>query len=88
MKLYLKRTQLQTFKKKNTDHRGTPEFPGRTATLDPVEGEVCSYHSDQLSQCKAQSSAYCFRQQCTSSMRKRNKGLLNAIICDDLSAYE
>lgn len=25
----------------STDHRGTPEFPGRTATLEPAEGEVC-----------------------------------------------
>ncbi|XP_048438995.1 gamma-glutamylcyclotransferase 2-3 isoform X2 [Pyrus x bretschneideri] len=24
-----------------TDHRGTPEYAGRTVTLEPAEGEVC-----------------------------------------------
>ncbi|KAI3984122.1 hypothetical protein MKX01_035249 [Papaver californicum] len=25
----------------STDHRGTPEYPGRTVTTEPLHGDVC-----------------------------------------------
>ena len=33
----------------STDHRGTLKYPGRTATLEPAEGEVCVSPHIQLS---------------------------------------
>ncbi|KAK1301533.1 hypothetical protein QJS10_CPB12g01674 [Acorus calamus] len=35
------RDYRRVFYQGSTDHRGTPEFPGRTVTIEPFPGELC-----------------------------------------------